>query len=154
MAKAPSRKAQLAAANELRGEATLTLEGTDYVMRPSYSAIVQFERATGKSLFELSDDARNGKLSLEDASIIACETIRAQGHAVNDRMMTAFTVQRVGELIMGGDTGGLVGASGQIAVMLLLASSGGYTGTGELKAAADSTQTATTGQTQGTFAAA
>jgi hypothetical protein len=47
--------------------------------------------------------------------------------------MAAFNSKRVGELVMGSD-GGFMIAQAKIALLLFMAATGGYTGSGEVKA--------------------
>lgn len=122
-------------ANEERGEIVLRL-GDDYVMRPSYEAIAAFEEALGKGLFDIASDAINHRLRLNETAIIATECIKAWGRATGAPMtMQAIKPQRIGELILESD-GGYKVALEQVAMMLAMACTGGYTATGEAKAAA------------------
>lgn len=121
-------------ANSERGEITLRLEDHDFVLRPSHEAIAAFEEATGRGLFELAQDAVHFRLKLTEAATIATECIRAWGRATNSLSMQNVNVNRIRELIMEGPDG-FKGALETLANMLAMASTGGYTGSGEVKAA-------------------
>jgi len=119
-------------ANETRGEISLELDGTEYVLRPSYQAIQAIEKKTGKGLIALARDAAGADLTLSETAIVASECIRAHGRAVDDKMMAAVSPERIGELILEADDG-VAMALGRISVLLGLAATGGYTAQGELK---------------------
>lgn len=83
---AARRKSQSAApvvANRDRGEHLLTLEGRDYVLRPTFAAVQEIEATTGKGALELA--RKIGSMSLAEMGIIASALIRA-GAAPNDRI--------------------------------------------------------------------
>lgn len=119
-------------ANEVRGEVSLTLDGQEFVLRPSFEAIAAIKKKLGRSIQQLHDDCRNGALDVELATI-ATECIKAHGKAVNDPMIRGVKEERIGELIMESE-GGFVIASASIALLLMLAATGGYTAKGEPKA--------------------
>jgi hypothetical protein len=122
------------AANDTRGEISLELDGTEYVLRPSFEAIKAFEDGTGKKgVFLLGRMAEEDQLTLGDASVIVAECIKAHGRAIGDNAMAAVNAQRIGELIMASDGGFLI-AMKKIALLLWMATTGGYTGSGEVKA--------------------
>lgn len=123
----------MATANKTRGELTLSLEGVDYILRPSYEAILAFEEQTGTGIRRLADSAAKGDLTSKEVAIIATECMRAQGRAVDDKMMAAFNINRVHQLLMEAD-GGFVEVMLGLSVMLILATTGGYTSQGEIKA--------------------
>ncbi len=120
-------------ANKTRGEVSLELEGAEYVLRPSYEAISAFETQTNRSLIDLARAAGDGELKLSESAIIVTECIKAHGRAIDDKAMAAFNAARVGELILQAD-GGLLIAMKRLELLLFMAATGGYTGSGEVKA--------------------
>lgn len=120
-------------ANKTRGEVSLELEGQEYVLRPSYEAISAFETQTNRSLIDLARAAGDGELKLSESAIIVTECIKAHGRAIDDKAMAAFNAARVGELILQAD-GGLLIAMKRLELLLFMAATGGYTGSGEVKA--------------------
>lgn len=120
-------------ANKTRGEVSLELEGAEYVLRPSYEAISAFETQTNRSLIDLARAANDGELKLSESAIIVTECIKAHGRAIDDKAMAAFNAARVGELILQAD-GGLLIAMKRLVLLLFMAATGGYTGSGEVKA--------------------
>ena len=122
----------MTSANETRGEITITLEGVDYVMRPSYEAIVAFEASTGRSLIQLAQDASAGALSTTYLAEIIAECIRAWGRAVGDNAVANINAKRVARLLI--DEGVLI-ALKRVEVLLFMAATGGMTSSGEVKAA-------------------
>lgn len=119
-------------ANETRGEIAIDLAGTEYVLRPTYQAISAIEAKTGKGLLALARDA--SELTLGEGAIIATECIKAHGKHIGDEMMTKFSPERVGELIVESE-GGIAACLGRLAALLMVAATGGYTASGELKTA-------------------
>ncbi len=103
------------------------------MLRPSYEAISAFEAQTDRSLIDLARAAGDGQLKMSEAAIIVTECIKAQGRAVDDKAMSAFNAARVGELILQAD-GGLLIAMKRLELLLFMAATGGYTGSGEVKA--------------------
>lgn len=120
-------------ANKTRGEVSLELEGAEYVLRPSYEAISAFETQTNRSLIDLARAAGDGELKLSESAVIVTECIKAHGRAIDDKAMAAFNAARVGELILQAD-GGLLIAMKRLELLLFMAATGGYTGSGEVKA--------------------
>jgi hypothetical protein len=118
---------------EERGELTLALDGQDLVLRPSFEAIAAFEEQTGKGLLELAREGIAGKLRLGEAAQIACECVRAWGRATGAKAMQGVNAGRVAELILE-SPGGFQAALTTIAGMLAMATTGGYTSQGEVKA--------------------
>jgi hypothetical protein len=124
-------------ANATRGEVSLTLDGTDYVLRPSFDAICAFEAETGRGLVDLADAARDGALRASEVASIAAACIRAWGKSTGDQAVQSVNTKRIGELIIEAE-GGMMIAVMRLAVLLLGAATGGYTASGEVKAAATS----------------
>lgn len=129
-------------ANDVRGEISLDLGGTEYVLRPTHEAILAIERKAGKGLIALARDCAGGLLSLPDLSLIIAECVKAQGRAKDDAMMAAVQPDRLAELILDSD-GGITAAAGRTSLLLMLAATGGYTSQGELKAAKNKGSAAT-----------
>lgn len=128
-------------ANETRGEIALDLDGTEYVLRPSYEAIQAIEKKLGRGLLALARTAADGDLTLNETATVAAECIKAHGRAIDDRMLAASTPERIAEMIYE-TPNGQAGVMGRLAVMLGLAVTGGYDKAGELKPA-KATQAAT-----------
>lgn len=120
-------------ANETRGEISLLLEGVAYPMRPSFEAIVAFEKDTGRALLELAVAAEAQRLKITELAAIATRCIQAAGKAQDQRMWQAFNADRIGELMLAED-GGMFLANKRIALLLFDAATGGYTAAGEPKA--------------------
>ena len=121
-------------ASEERGEMALILEGVEYVLRPSHEAIEAVEKLTGRGLLELTREAVHGKLTISETAQIATEFIRAFGRATESPAVVGVKAPRIREL-MGEAEGGFQSAMAIVAGVLSLASTGGYTASGELKAA-------------------
>lgn len=121
-------------ANETRGEIALDLDGTEYVLRPSYEAIQAIEKKLGRGLLALARTAADGDLTLNETATVAAECIKAHGRAIDDRMLAASTPERIAEMIYE-TPNGQAGVMGRLAVMLGLAVTGGYDKVGELKPA-------------------
>lgn len=117
---------------EDRGEIALTLGGMEMVLRPSYEAINAIEVATGKGLLQLARDALEAKLTLGEASQIACEAICAWGRETGDEQASGATAKRLGALILESEQG-FHGVLSTLAAMLSVAVTGGYTSAGKMK---------------------
>lgn len=128
-------------ASEERGELTLTLEGAEYVLRPTYEAIDAFEGKTGRGLLELAQLSLTGKLRMGELAQVAAECIRAWGRATEQPSMAAVNARRVAELIVESE-GGMAVAIRVIGTMLSMAATGGYTAQGEAKAGTTTTDEA------------
>lgn len=105
-----------------RGEVTLPLDGTDYVLRPTFAACSAIETQTGRSLTELLTRADDRTLSMAEAGIIATEFIRAWGRETQVNSVAAVQTQRVTELIY---EGGIARAVPRLTIVLLAAVTGG-----------------------------
>lgn len=121
-------------ANETRGEIALDLGGREFVMRPTYQAISAIESKTGRGILALARDAAD--LSLSDAAIIAAECIKAHGKHVGDDMMANYAPAKIAEMMIEAE-GGIAACLGRLSALLMVAATGGYTASGELKAAKD-----------------
>jgi hypothetical protein len=125
-------------ANETRGEISLTLDGAEHVLRPSYAAIQSFEKQTGKGLLALTQACGDGTITTAEAAAIVTECIKAWGKANDDELAVGVNVKRVGELIM---ESGLLIIAKQLELLLFLAATGGYAASGEARAAANTPET-------------
>lgn len=123
----------MSVANEVRGEFEITLEGVTYGMRPSHTAIVAYETATGRSTSILAAQARAQAMSLADMAIIVTECVKAWGLATKHSAAPHFQSARVAELLVESD-GGLMLAMSRLSLMLFVAATGGVTSAGEKKA--------------------
>lgn len=123
----------MATANETRGEIGLLLDGVEYVLRPSRTAIVEIEKATGLGLVALANLAGTADMTLETAAKVVTPLIRA-GAREDDQGGRHANVDRIGELIFESE-GGLFTTLARVHVLLMLAATGGYTAEGEAKAA-------------------
>jgi len=121
-------------ANETRGEISLTLDGQEQTLRPSYAAIDAFESETGKGLMALFNEAQTGVMPVKTAAIIVTHCMRAQAAAKGDQLGERVQVKRIAELIVEAD-GGVMLVLIRLQQLLLNAVSGGYTASGEVKAA-------------------
>lgn len=120
-------------ANETRGETSISLESIDYVMRPSYEAIDEFEQETGKAVKELFDLAASDRMMLRDLAAVIGACVRAKGRQDEDRTVSSFNDDRIREIIPG-ETGGVILATRAVALMLLMAVTGGVDSQGNVKA--------------------
>jgi len=124
-------------ANQTRGEVALELDGVRYTLRPSYEAIMAFEKGTGFGLLELVRQTEDLSMAIETASIVVTECIRAGGRAEKNEMKAHVSPRKIGELMLTAD-GGLIKVLVELRVLLSLAATGGLTAEGERKAAGES----------------
>lgn len=121
--------------NEERGEASITLEGVEYGLRPTFSAIQAIEAGTKRSIFALALRATALELSTVELGIIIGETMRAWGKANPEdpqgKVAASVKDERVAELIF---EDGMQEASRIAGWILRAALQGGVTSLGELKA--------------------
>lgn len=120
---------------DLMGHVPVSLEGVEYVMRPSWEAIMSIEKQTGKTLLELS---ANGStcLSLSDLSVCVCEMMHAQGKvcASDDPLATTYrhcTTANIAKLIM---KESIYNVNFRVSIVLMGAITGAYDETGEPQA--------------------
>ena len=130
----------MATANETRGEISLQLDGVDYVLRPSFEAISAFEAETGSGLLALTGQAEEATMTLDTMASIVPHCIRAHGEAVGDQMLKSVNKSKIAALIMGSD-GGMLGAIIRVRLLLVMAATGGFTASGEPKAAGSNGKT-------------
>lgn len=117
-------------ANETRGELSLTLEGVEYGLRPSYEAQQAVEAELGKSIEELAMAADRGRMKLAEAATVAGEFIREWGRQIGDKGIAAFNNRRLAEVIV--EEGSML-VSRRLGIALYMAVSGGVTASGEVK---------------------
>lgn len=117
-------------ANEVRGEIDIQLDGQSFVLRPSYGAVIAFEKACGAGLIQLAMSAEASSLTLDQAAAIATECIKAQGEETEDASLRNVNRRKVGELIHGV---GLMAVMPRLSMLLGLAATGGCNPDGSLK---------------------
>jgi hypothetical protein len=120
---------------DVRGQLALPLGGEQYVLRPSFEAILAIERQL-RPLFDLAEDGVRGRLTLNELTICAVEMMKAHGKTLlaDDPQASAYrgaTFDQVGRLIY---DAALPTICGRIAIVLCGAVSGAYTPEGEAKA--------------------
>lgn len=132
------------AANEIRGEVDLVLDGQRFVLRPSYTAIAAMEKKTGAPLMQLAQLAEQACLGQEQQAIVVTELVRAWGRSIvideyasaSDRAIAtsakAANVDTIGELLY---PVGVMAVQPRVAIVLGLALTGGCLPSGELKPA-------------------
>jgi len=124
-----------------RGQISVPLAGQDYVLRPSHEAIMAIERQT-RPLYQLATAAEGGSLTLEEQAICVVEMMKAYGAAnPEDALASDYkgaNAKKVGALI---HEAGSFRICARLYIVLSGALYGGYTASGEVKAA---TETGTT----------
>ena len=126
-------------ANALRGEVSISLEGVEYVLRPTFEAITAIEDQTGQPLVDLAQAADQHALPVKQAAIVVTECIKAWGRETAQPQLTKFNAQRIGELIF---AEGLLKAQPRVALVLWAALTGGHN-PGEVGATGMKTETTT-----------
>ena len=121
-------------ANEVRGEFDIVLAGSTYPLRPSFSAIMAFEKITDRSLLQLADDAQRGRLDLMSMAAVVSECVAAWGREAKVVSAQGWDLERTAGMIMEADGGALI-ASKQLSIMLFMAATGGVSASGEAKPA-------------------
>jgi hypothetical protein len=123
-------------ANEERGEATITLEGVEYGLRPSFTAIQAIEARTKRSIFRLALAATALDLHNAELGVIVGEMLRAWGvsnpDAPNAKVAAAVDDKRVAEIVF---EEGSTKIAPIVGWLLRAALTGGVTSLGEPKAA-------------------
>lgn len=120
------------------GEMLFTMEGVDYVLRPSMEAIEAIETQTGRALIDLAQSAQGGRLSLGELSIIVTETAKAWGREAgpnddpNQLAARQFTAAGVRPHIY---AAGALQVNARLVVLLIGAVSGGYDARGKAQPA-------------------
>ena len=123
-----------APAVDFRGRITIPLDGADYLLRPSYDAVIAIEQELGRSTLQLAQQAVSGTLTTTDMAVICCELMKAQGKAdpTAGPSYLGAKVERIGQLIMEASAPKIMA---RLAVLLMGVVTGGYTAQGELKPA-------------------
>ena len=73
----PARKTAHKPANKHRGEATITLGESSYVLRPTFTALVEIEDRTGMGLIELAQAFFDQKVKVRDVVAVIFAGIKA-----------------------------------------------------------------------------
>lgn len=92
-------------ANSARGECSLTVNGTDWVLRPSFTALVAAEEELG-SLFSLVERASQGQLRIAEITALFWHCLADKGELTRDE---------IGEAVV---SAGLASVSAQLRVIL------------------------------------
>jgi hypothetical protein len=123
---------------DLLGQLSVSLGGTHYTLRPSRQAISNIEQQLGKSLTQLTVQSGSLTLPVSDLGVCVAELMRA--YAVFDDAAgpdyKGAKPDRCADLIF---ESGPVDVSRRLAVIFTGALSGGYTASGEAKAAGTTT---------------
>lgn len=129
-----SEKASPEAAVDLLGQLTVQLGGAEYKLRPSRQAISNIEQLLNKSLTQLTVQTGSMMLSVAELGVCVAELMRA--YAVFDPAASGdykgAKPDRCADLIF---ESGPVDISRRLAIVFTGALSGGYTASGEVKAA-------------------
>jgi hypothetical protein len=118
-----------------RGQIVITLDA-DYTLRPSVEAIMEAERETGLSLFDLASLSANSRMRLDQQAATVAALMHAHGKAnPDDPLRTSYvgaTAEVLAPMIM---EAGTAHVQSGLTIVLTGALTGGYTATGEPKAA-------------------
>ena len=126
-----------APAVDLLGQLSVRLDG-DYMLRPSRQAISNIERALGKSLTELTVQCGSLALSVDEMGVCVAELMKAYG--VHDSKAGAdYKAPKPANLADQIYERGPVETAHRLAIIFTGALSGGYTASGEPKAAGTKT---------------
>lgn len=126
-------------ANQIRGEISISLDGSEFVLRPTFEASLAIENQTGKSLFAMAYEADEGRLSLAEMGVVVAEYIKAWGRETEVSSTANVNTQRITELIF---QEGVAKAMPRVALVLAEAITGGVK-PGEMTATGTMTKTAT-----------
>jgi len=118
-------------ANRERGEETVTLEGVDYTLRPTWEAIEEVEALTGKSAEALMNAANGGRILLRELAAVIGAFLRAYGRAEGTEA-ALFKDANIASIIQA-ENGGTMILRTQIGIVLFKAVSGGYDTEGKPK---------------------
>jgi hypothetical protein len=136
-------KRKAAAAEEpqvdLLGQLSVTLDGIETMLRPSRQAISNIERATGLGLTQLATQSGSLALSVEQAGMCVAELMKAYGvfDPEAGASYKAPKPEKCADLIY---ESGPVDVQRRLAVIFVGALTGGYTASGEPKAAGTTTK--------------
>lgn len=86
--------------NPERGEVEIELTGRKFVMRPSYTALMEIERTTGIGLVPLARRIINLEYGLGDAVAVITAGLRAKGEGASPEKVGSM-VMETGLLIVG-----------------------------------------------------
>jgi hypothetical protein len=109
-------------ANPQRGEVEIELGGRRFVMRPTFQAIAEMEKQTGRGVIELLQSLSDGGLKVSELAAIITAGLKAAGEPARYDKVGALLLEGglegivppVGEFLIGALTGGreLGGGSG------------------------------------------
>jgi hypothetical protein len=123
---------------DVRGQITVPLEGQDFVLRPSFEAIVEIEKALGKSHEQLAHEAVRFQLTYLELGVICVHMMQAHAKACpDDPLVTSYRGAKPERLQSMIYEAGKAKVTTRVAVLLAGALSGGYTAKGEVKAATE-----------------
>jgi hypothetical protein len=118
-----------------RGQLSIRLDD-EYKLRPSVEAILEAETETGLSLFDLASLAANSRMRLDQMGVVVACFMKAHGKAnPEDPLKTTYlgaNAESLAGLIMEAGVPRIMGA---LTIILAASLNGGYTQTGEPKAA-------------------
>lgn len=118
-----------------RGQIFVPLGGVNYVLRPSWEAIVNIERDL-RPLYQLAADAGVGALSLEELAVIVTHMMHAYGKAnPEDALARDYKGAEAKNVLPMIYTSGAVRICARVMIILAGALNGGYTAEGEAVAA-------------------
>lgn len=130
----PKAETQVVKLDE-RGQLSIRLDA-EYLLRPSVEAIMEAERETGLSLFDLASLAANARMRFDQLGIVVAAFMRAHGKANSDDPQRTTYLgakpETLAGLIMEAGAPRICAA---LAILLAGALNGGYTSSGEAKAA-------------------
>ena len=130
----PEPKVQVVKLDE-RGQLSIFLDA-EYRLRPSVEAIMEAERESGLALFDLATLAANSRMTIEQTAICVAAFMRAHGKAnPDDPLKTSYLGAKASTLAGMVMEAGCPRIMGALAVLLAGAINGGYTASGEAKAA-------------------
>lgn len=129
-------------ANDLRGEVDIVLDGQQFVLRPSYTAIIAMEKKTGRSLLDLATLSEQVLLPQEAQAIVVTELVRAWGRGIvlneyssaeekaSATAAKGANADSMGELLY---SVGAMAVQPRVAIVLGMALTGGCLPSGEAK---------------------
>lgn len=119
-----------------RGQISIELDSTNFILRPSVEAIMEAENETGLSLFDLASLASNARMRLDQMGVTVAALMKAHGKAnPTDPLVKTYVgskPERLAELIF---EAGPAHINAALSIVLSGALTGGYTPSGEPKAA-------------------
>jgi hypothetical protein len=119
---------------DVRGQISVELDGTKFMLRPSNAAVLAYEEQTGLATYKLAGLAISGEMRLGTMGLIVAELMRAYGVAnPDDPLITTYRAakpERIAELIQ---EAGIPYVLPAIVAVLMGVLTGGYTASGEAK---------------------